>query len=119
MKNLPALTMILAAAVLIGCGDPRQIAEEGVRTVGAGKLREDAARVYKEIFTGRSPVFQEVNKSAWPESFRKLSPRHVGAYPDGLSIALKKDGNTEHGLYVIPQSMEHTPAPTNRATFQQ
>ena len=74
--------------------------------------------LYKNVFAGRAPDFREVRPEDWPDSFRRFSPRYVGAYQDGVVLALTKAGSTEAGLYVIPQHMERVPKGSARASFQ-
>ena len=109
---------IILAALLPGCSDVQRTAEEKIALVGAPTLRNDAARLYKDVFAGRAPEFEEVREAAWPPSFRAFAPRHVGAYPDGISLALRRSRDRESGLYIVPLHMEHAPAPTARASFQ-
>lgn len=113
-------TFLLAAVLLAfaACADPRRRTEDLLVTVGAERLRRDAAVLYKNAFARPSPGFAEIKPSDYPSSFRRFAPRHVGAYPDGVTIAVQKDGAVETGLYIVPHSMERTPTPTPRATFE-
>ena len=117
MKMLPMLAW--GCLLAVACADAKQLAEKRLQQVGAKTLREDAARLYKNVFAGRKSDFEEVKASDWPRSFRQFAPRHVGAYPDGLSLALSGDRRAESGLYIVPAEMEHTPVSTARASFQQ
>jgi hypothetical protein len=122
LMNLPRVLLFIGlAAFFLGCSKDknRRVAEERLREVGAQILREDAARIYKDVFAGRGPKFEEVRPATWPKSFRAFEPRFVGAYPDGISLALNRSREVESGLYIVPMHMEHAPAPTARASFQQ
>jgi hypothetical protein len=105
---------------LVGaCADPRRDAERKLGQVGVEKLRGDAARIYKDVFAGRAPAFEEVRPAVWPESFRAFAPHHVGAAPDGISLALTRSRDAESGLYIVPLQMDHTPRATPRAALEQ
>ena len=115
-------TLLIFACVLLGSGctaDPRRRAEGELRGGGAERLREDAARVYKDAFAGhRKLEFVEVWYKEWPKSFQDLRPLHVGAYPDGISIALRADERGESGLYIVPKTMEHQPTIEHGAKYE-
>ena len=110
---------ILAACVasVLGCADPRSRAEATLRAVGAEALRKDAAVLYKQLFAGRGTDFIVVRASQRPASFKRFAPVRVGAYPDGLSLALRVDADSESGLYVVPLHMDHTPSGAAGAKF--
>ena len=118
MSKLHRLILALCAASLCGCADPRSKAEETLRAVGAGTLRKDAAVLYKQLFAGRGTDFIVVRASQWPESFKRFKPVRVGAYPDGLSLALLVDADSESGLYAVPLHMDHAPSGAAGARFQ-
>ena len=114
------LLFLLACAVLAqGCGDRRPRAERSLRKGEAEQLRHDAARLYKEFYSrhGR-PDFNEVWYKDWPRSFQKLAPRHVGAYLQGFSIALKTGHQREEGLFVVPESMDIEPRAESGVSYR-
>jgi hypothetical protein len=98
LRWLLVFTLAFAA-----CTDRRERAERVLREDGAGRLRADAARLYKEAYGGRGAEFSVLAESAWPPSFRRFKPRRVGAYADGFTLALETEADTERGLFVIPQ----------------
>jgi hypothetical protein len=74
--------------------------------------------IYKERFSARGAEFSVVVPALWPPSFRRFKPRRVGAYPDGLTLALETDADTERGLFVIPLQFDlDTPRWGEGATF--
>jgi hypothetical protein len=109
------LALALASA---GCSDPRAAAEARLAEVGAESVRRDAALLYKDLFSGRSPEFQIVRRRDWPKSFQRLEPLRVGAYVDGFSLAIHADADSEAGLYIVPLHMSHQPSGAARARFQ-
>ena len=117
MSKLPHLILALCLSALCGCADPRSRAEDALRAVGAETLRKDAAVLYKQLFAGRGTDFIVVRASQWPSSFKRFEPVRVGAYPDGLSLALQVDADSESGLYVVPLHMDHTPSGAAGARF--
>ena len=117
MSKLHSFTLGLCASLICGCADPRSRAEGTLRAVGAETLRKDAAVLYKQLFAGRGTDFIVVRASQWPASFKRFAPVRVGAYPDGLSLALNVDADSESGLYVVPLHMDHTPSGAARAKF--
>lgn len=119
MNSLRVLLLLACALLAQGCGDRRQKAERQLRHGGYELLRHDAAVLYKDIFArhGR-PDFIEVWYKDWPRSFQKLAPRHVGAYLDGLTIALATGDHGEAGLFVIPESMVHEPRDARGVTYR-
>ena len=118
LRTLLALVWVLLLAA--GCtADPRRRAEAALRDGGAERLRHDAARVYKDAFAGHKRVtFVEVWYKEWPVSFQELRPLHVGAYLDGISIALRADERGESGLYIVPKTMEHQPTVEHGAKYE-
>jgi len=115
--------LLIFGCVLLeaGCApNPRKRAEAELRHGAAEQLRLDAARLYKDTFSGHGrPDFVEVWYKEWPASFEKLRPLHVGVYHDGISIALQTHDGGESGLYIVPQSMEHQPTDERGAKFEQ
>lgn len=106
-------------AVLTGCADPRQRAQRTLQQVGAQTLRKDAAVLYKNLFASGSSEFLVVKPADWPRTFARFEPRRVGAYPDGFSLALDTDADSEIGLYVIPLSMDRAPRGAPGAKFEE
>ncbi len=96
----------LSCLLLGACTDRREQAERTLSEAGPARLREEAALLYKERFGGSGAEFSVVDESAWPQSFRRWRPRRVGAYPDGFSLALETDADTERGIFVIPMHFE-------------
>ncbi len=89
-----------------------------MQQVGTKQLRTDAARVYKDVFASSAPEFTSVRSNQWPASFQRFSPVHVGAFADGIALALTDEGELEAGLYIVPLAMDLTPADTPHATFE-
>jgi hypothetical protein len=98
--------LLVVTLALAACGDRRERAERILREEGVRTLRTEAAMLYKERFGGRGAEFSIVDEAAWPASFRRFKPRRVGAYPDGITLALETDADTERGLFVIPQHFD-------------
>ena len=119
MNSLRVLLLLACALLWQGCGDRRQRAERQLRKGGAERLRHDAAVLYKNTFArhGR-PAFVEIWYKEWPPSFQTLAPRHVGAYLDGIIIALKTGDHSEEGLFVVPQSMDLEPKVAPGTTYR-
>lgn len=118
--NALRILLILACALLApGCGDRREQAGRKLRKVGAPRVRHEAALLYKDMFArhGR-PDFSEVWFKNWPRSFQEFKPLHVGAYIDGFTIALVTDFHGEHGLFVVPESMDHEPRLLGGVTYR-
>jgi hypothetical protein len=113
------LVFFLACALLLpACNNPRQRAESQLRNGGDIRLRHDAAMIYKDLFAGTGkPDFVEVWYRDWPTSFQRLAPLHVGAYHDGVIIALRASLDNESGLYIIPESMDKVPNGERGSTF--
>jgi hypothetical protein len=115
---------LLILAVLVvpcaaGCApDLKAEAQQQLSQIGAKELRIDAARIYKDVFAGRAPAFEEVRPAVWPASFQAFHPHHVGAAPDGISLSLARSREGESGLYIVPWQMERVPAATSHASFQ-
>ena len=118
MGLLHRLLLILCACSLPGCADPRSRAEGTLHSVGAKTLRSDAAVLYKQLFAGRGAEFLVVRESQWPSSFKRFAPARVGAYPDGLTLALHVGANAEAGLYVVPLHMENAPSGAPGASYR-
>jgi hypothetical protein len=116
-RHLLIFGCILLAA---GCsGGARKRAERELHNGGAERLRDDAARLYKDTFAAHGkPGFVEVPYKTWPPSFQKLRPLHVGAYLDGISIALEAEEGGESGFYIVPKSMEHEPSGEHGAKYE-
>lgn len=111
--------LLFSSLLLASCTDLREKAERTLQETGAEVLREEAAFLYKERFGGSGTEFSVVDRSAWPPTFRRFKPRRVGAYPDGFSLALATDADTERGLFVIPQYLDlQTPRWAAEATFE-
>lgn len=115
MKRLLAAGFALALAA---CSSPRERAASTLAQVGAGQLRSDAALLYKRIFAGHGTDFVVVRPREWPQSFRSFAPIRVGAYPDGISIALESKDSGEAGIYIVPATMEHRPPAAPGARFE-
>lgn len=113
-----ALTVLACAFALAACTAPRERAEKTLAQVGAEPLRRDAALLYKRLFAGHGTDFVVVRPKDWPESFQRFAPVRVGAYPDGISLALESRNGGEAGLYVVPATMEHQPSAAHGGTFQ-
>jgi hypothetical protein len=113
------VVLLLACALLsTACTNPRTRAERQLGKGGAERLRHDAAIIYKNLFAGHGkPDFVEIWFKNWPPSFQKLAPLHVGAYLDGISIALQASSENEAGLYIVPESMDNEPRGAPGATF--
>ena len=110
-------TLLLAALVLSGCGSPRKSAEAALRKVGTDRVRKEAAVFYKNLFAGPAPTFFTIKLNDCPPAFQALAPLHVGAYPDGFSLAKVRTAEAEEGYYVIPFGMDIVPVSKNRAHF--
>lgn len=112
--------LILACALLaLGCSDPLREAEKRLRQGGTEQLRHDAALLHKSIYSAHvKPVFVEVWYKEWPKSFQQYNPLHVGAYLDGVSLALAASDHGERGLFIVPQSMDIEPVNTSRASYR-
>jgi hypothetical protein len=118
MTLLRVLLLIACALLGQGCGRRHQ-AERQLRDGGTERLRHDAAMLYMSIFTSRGrPDFVEVWYRDWPASFEKLAPLHVGAYLDGISIALSTGDHSESGLFIVPESMDHRPVSSRGANYE-
>ena len=111
--HLIATALAFAA---VGCSH-RGEAEDRLKKVGPEQLRSQAAILYKNIFAGAAPTFRTVRSEDWPESFRAMAPLDVGAYRDGFSLAMQRKGDSESGIYVVPQHMEVSPNPGRLAHF--
>ena len=115
------MTQFLAASLalaFIACSNQRDRAGATLEKVGAAQLRRDAALLYKRLFAGHGTDFVVVRAKDWPESFQRFSPLRVGAYPDGISLALESKDSGESGLYVVPATMEHQPSAAQGGKFQ-
>jgi hypothetical protein len=113
-----ALTVIAFALTLAACSDPRERAGKTLEKVGSEPLRRDAALLYKRLFAGRGTDFVVVRAKDWPESFQRFTPVRVGAYPDGISLALESKDKGEAGIYIVPATMDHQPSAAHGGTFQ-
>ncbi len=115
-------TLLIFGCLFLATGctpNPRRNAAREVREIGAARLRQDAARVYKDTFAAHGrPAYEEVWYKDWPPSFQKLHPLHVGAYLDGISISLQVREGSESGLYIVPATMDREPASVNGAKFE-
>ncbi|HYR56972.1 MAG TPA: hypothetical protein VEO95_00005, partial [Chthoniobacteraceae bacterium] len=119
MRPLRAVLILACVLVCSACGDARQRAEREIRRDGGQQLRRDAARLYMQVFTAHGrPDFVDIWYKDWPRSIQQIAPLHVGAYHDGISIALSANDRGESGLYVVPESMDHVPASTSGVSFQ-
>ncbi len=98
--------ILLSFLMLEACGGRREQVTRTLDEVGTAVVREDAARLYKQFFGGSGNAFAVIPAAAWPSSFQRFRPRRVGAYPDGFSLALTTDADTEEGLFVIPLHFE-------------
>ena len=116
-KNSSVLLLLACGLAVAGCADPRTRAEAALQRVGAEQVRQDAALLYKDTFAGRGTDFLVLRRSSWPPSFERFQPLRVGAYPDGFSLAIKADADTEAGLYIVPLHMEHVPTGPASAHF--
>ena len=91
-----------------------------LRNGGAERLRNEAAILYKDLYARHGQrEFVEIWFSDWPPTFRKFSPRHVGAYVDGFILATDRNLNGEMGLFIVPESMDHVPSPAKGTTYEQ
>ena len=116
MRRLAVLSLL--ALLASGCS-PRRKAESMLKKVNHSNLREEAAVLYKQTFAGSSaPPFTAIKPDDWPANFRAFTPRHVGAFKDGFSLALKLEGGVESGIYVVPKFMDVQPNPGRRAKFE-
>lgn len=114
-RRLPHLLCLLALA---GCTSPRRRAEDVLRKVGPQALRSDAAVLYKNLFASTAPDYSAVKNTEWSAAFRAFAPKQVGAYRDGIALALDVDGDTESGIYVIPAGMDVSPRAKERNRFE-
>lgn len=89
-----------------------------IEKVGAEALRGDAALLSKRLFAGHGTDFFDVRAKDWPASFQRFSPVRVGAYPDGISLALTAESATETGLYIVPATMDHQPSAAQGGRFE-
>lgn len=78
--------------------------------VGVARLREDAARFYKDMFARPTAEFTPLKPVHWPASFHEMRPLQVGVYRDGFTLTFYSKPNLESGLYVVPLQMDHIPA---------
>jgi hypothetical protein len=107
----------LLAFIASGCSVRRK-AEKTLARTNHALLREEAAVLYKQTFAGTAPSFSAIKPDDWPATFRAFTPRHVGAFKDGFSLALKLEGGVESGLYIVPKFMDVKPNPGRRAKFE-
>ncbi len=112
-----ALLIFLAILTLAGCDTRRSAAEAGLRDAGPERLRADCARMYKDLFASRAPEYTALKQSLWPKSIVQFKPLHVGAFADGIAVALEDSGEAEAGIYIVPLGMDHIPTPTDHAKF--
>jgi hypothetical protein len=117
---MPARFVFLLSLLLVvsGCDSPRVRAEKKLRQTGNGRLRAEAAVLYKDIFSSDASPFVAIKTDSAPASFRAFEPLSVGAYRDGFSLALQRRGGIETGVYVIPEQMELVPQSRGRARFE-
>ncbi len=101
--------LLLLALFCAGCSDPRTRAMKLLRNGGAERLRYDAALICKATFGGHGAAFVVIRPRNWPASFHAFAPRRVGAYQDGVTLALGTSHDLDRGLYIVPQSMDHEP----------
>jgi hypothetical protein len=114
----PPLLAAAFAFALAACSNPRERAGKAIEKVGPAQLRRDAALLYKRLFAGHGTDFVVVRAKDRPESFRPFSPIRVGAYPDGISLALESKDGGESGLYLVPATMEHQPSAAHGGRFE-
>jgi hypothetical protein len=116
---LRLVSVVICLSLVTGCADPKQRAAELVRRNDVTRLRRDAALLYKDLFAGHGEKFFAVRSKSWPKSFKAFSPIRVGAYRDGISLALEASSAAESGLYIIPWQMDVVPSTNRGAQFQQ
>ena len=115
----PSRLWLVLFLVLGACRGGRATAERALESVDVEALRREAAVLYKQTQGARGAGFVIVGKAQWPPTFRGLAPVRVGSYPDGFSIALRTDADTEQGLYVIPLEFARpSPTETKGARFE-
>ena len=117
MRWLPLLIAPALLLAIAGCDSPRRDAAARLQRAGASQLRTDAARLYKNVFAGHAPDFLTLKASQWPASFQKVAPISVGAYPDGFALALRLEGESESGIWIVPLHMDAKPQPNRSAVF--
>jgi hypothetical protein len=111
------LSLILLA--LASCSrSPREEAEKRLKKIDIARLRLEAAVLYKNMYASAGPSYTVIKVGGWPESFRALEPKQVGAYRDGFTLAFKQNGEFESGLYITPAQMDVQPHSTARAQFE-
>lgn len=111
--------LLLFVVFASGCARPHDEAEQRALEVGVPTLRAAAAVLYKDHFAVAGADFRPIPASRWPPAFLKLKPWHVAGYLDGFAVALEVRGSAQSGLYIIPEGMEHAPAPNPRVRFLQ
>jgi len=115
---LPCYFAAAFSLLLAACSNPRERAGKTLEKVTADQLRRDAAVLYKRLFAGHGSDFVVVRAKDWPESFQRFSPVRVGAYPDGISLALESKDSGEAGIYIVPATMEHQPSLAHGGRFE-
>jgi hypothetical protein len=116
--SLPCYFAAAFSLLLAACSDPRERAGKTLEKVTADQLRRDAAVLYKRLFAGHGTDFVVVRAKDWPESFQRFSPIRVGAYSDGMSLALESRDSGEAGIYIVPATMEHQPSLAHGGRFE-
>ena len=89
-----------------------------MKRVDAVQLRKEAAIFYKNIFAEHRQTITMVSPQYWSNSFKRLEPQRITAYPDGFAFCLEIVGDTESGLYVVPLGMDLEPASTSWASYE-
>ena len=113
-----ALFILISALILAGCGGARGRAVTTLKRLKAERLRKEVALYYKNIFAEHRKTIVTVSPQYWSWSFTELHPQHITAYPDGFAFCLESSGDSESGLYIVPDGMEHEPASTRWASFE-
>lgn len=113
-------TAFLALALaLCGCAkSPQERASETLKRVGADQLRRDGALLYKTVFAAPGLDFVVLKPKYWPASFLPFAPVRVGAYPDGISVAIESKDGREAGLYIVPATMDLQPSAAHGGRFE-
>ena len=116
MRSL-APAFLAAVLVLAGCSDPERSAARAVSRAGPAQLRADAARLSKDVFAAHGANLRVLRPIETPESFQKLLPKSVNAYPDGFALILRIEGQRREGIYITPAGLDHPPAAQNGEHF--
>jgi hypothetical protein len=113
-----AISFLVFTLLSAGCSDSRGRARKALQRADAEQLRTDVASYYKNLFAEHRKTIVIVGEQSWAQSFSKLHPKRVTAYPDGFAFCLESSGNEESGLYIVPLGMDHDPTPTPWASFE-